>query len=364
MTQYCHLDKRTTLETIPTPALVLDLDTLEANVEAMERLVGPTGKRIRPHVKTHRTTEIARHQIGGHAWGVTCATVGEVEAMAAAGIDDLLLANEVVDADKLERLALVAKNASVTLAVDDAEAVAAMSQFATRVGVTIGVLIDVDIHLHRCGVSSAADAVRLASIIEGSAGLRLMGIMGYEGRLRSKVERRAEKIASAYAILSEVRDAMQRKGFDVGIVSAGGTSTLVEALADPVITEVQAGVYCLMEPDLSGMSLPFSCAVVLLGTVISRHPGRVVVNAGRRSVGMEYGPPVPKGFEAQAIRVSDEHITFDMPGISPELGARLAFTPAQIRTTFNLHDHVWVRRGADLVDRWPIAGRCKFQQGN
>jgi D-serine deaminase-like pyridoxal phosphate-dependent protein len=232
MTQYCHLDKRTTLETIPTPALVLDLDTLEANVEAMERLVGPTGKRIRPHVKTHRTTEIARHQIGGHAWGVTCATVGEVEAMAAAGIDDLLLANEVVDADKLERLALVAKNASVTLAVDDAEAVAAMSQFATRVGVTIGVLIDVDIHLHRCGVSSAADAVRLASIIEGSAGLRLMGIMGYEGRLRSKVERRAEKIASAYAILSEVRDAMQRKGFDVGIVSAGGTSTLVEALAD------------------------------------------------------------------------------------------------------------------------------------
>lgn len=361
MTTYCRLNERTTLDTIPTPALVLDLDMLEGNVQAMERMVGPTGKRIRPHVKTHRSPEIARRQSGGHVRGVTCATVGEVEAMAEAGIDDLLLANEVVTADKLERLATVAKNASVTLAVDAAEPVTALSHFATRAGVTIGVLIDIDICLHRCGVPSAAEAVRLARLIADSPGLQLKGIMGYEGRMRPKVELRAEKIASAYAILSEVKDALQRQDFDVGIVSAGGTSTLAEALADPTITEIQAGVYCLMEPDLSGMSLPFCCAVVVRGTVISRNPGRVVVDIGRRSVGMEYGPPIPNGFEAEGMRVSDEHITLDMPATAVELGARLEFTPAQIRTTFNLHDHVWVKRGAALVDRWPIAGRGKSQ---
>jgi len=362
MTTDCRLDERITLDTIPTPALILDLDTLEANVKAMERMVGPTGKRIRPHVKTHRTPEIARRQMGGHVRGLTCATVGEVEAMAAAaGIDDLLLANEIVDPGKLGRLANVARNTSITLAVDDAEPIAALSHLATRAGVTVGVLIDVDIHLHRCGVPSAAEAVRLAGLIEGSPGVQLGGIMGYEGRLRPNVKRRSEKIASAFTILAEVKDALQRAGFDVGIVSAGGTSTLREALADPTITEVQAGVYSLMEPDLSGMSLPFRCAVVVRGTVISRHPGRAVVDVGRRSVGMEYGPPVPLSFEAEGIRVSDEHITLDMPGNEVELGARLDFTPAQIRTTCNLYDHVWVRRGADLVDRWPVAGRCKSQ---
>lgn len=360
MTAGC-LDERTTLETIPTPALVLDLDTLEANVKAMEAMAGPTGTRIRPHVKTHRTPEIARRQLGGHVRGLTCATVGEAEAMAAAGLDDLLLANEVVDPGKLKRLAKVATETSVTLAVDDAQPIAALSHFATSAGVTVGALIDVDIYLHRCGVSSAGEAVRLAGLIDASPGIELRGIMGYEGRLRPKVERRTEKIASAYTILAEVKDALQRAGFDVGIVSAGGTSTLREALADPAITEVQAGVYSLMEPDLSGMSLPFRCAVVVLGTVISRHPGRVVVDIGRRSVGMEYGPPIPVRFEADGIRVSDEHITLDMPGNGVDLGARLDFTPAQIRTTFNLYDHVWVRRGVDLVDRWPISGRSKSQ---
>lgn len=361
MTTYCHVDERTTLDTIPTPALILDLETLEANVEAMERMAGPTATRIRPHVKTHRTPEIAHRQLGGHAHGVTCATVAEVEAMAAAGIDDLLLANEIVDAGKLERLVAVAKDASITLAVDDGEPVAALSHLATRAGVTVGVLIDVDIYLHRCGVPSAAEAVRLAGLIEDSPGVRLEGIMGYEGRLRPNVERRTSKIASAYTIIAEVKDALQQAGFDVEIVSAGGTSTLREALADPTITEVQAGVYSLMEPDLAGMSLPFRCAVVVRGTVISRHPGRVVVDIGRRSVGMEYGPPIPLGFEADGIRVSDEHITLNMPGNGVALGARLDFTPAQIRTTFNLYDHVWVKRGADLVDRWPVAGRRNSQ---
>ncbi len=144
-------------------------------------------------------------------------------------------------------------------------------------------------------------------------------------------------------------------GFPVEVVSAAGTSTLAEALADPLITEVQAGVYALMEPARLEAALPFRCAVAIRGTVISRHPGRIVLDVGRRVVGMEYGPPVPIGFVARDLWISDEHATIAMDDPLPALGSELDLAPGQIRTTFNLHDHVWVGRGGRLIDRWPIA---------
>jgi D-serine deaminase-like pyridoxal phosphate-dependent protein len=144
-------------------------------------------------------------------------------------------------------------------------------------------------------------------------------------------------------------------------VSAAGTSTLREAIANPVITEIQAGVYALMEPELLVMDLPFRCAATIRGTVISRHPGRVVLDAGRRVVGVEYGPPVPVGFEAERIAMSDEHATIFMADPLPEVGSQLALTPGQIRTTFNLHDDVWITRGGQVVDRWPISARGSSQ---
>ena len=343
------------LTALSTPALVVDLDVFEANVAAMAALLPGTGKTVRPHVKTHRTPELARRQLGGLAIGVTCATVGEAEAMVQAGIDDVLIANEVVDPGKIARLVALGHVARVAVAVDDPKPVGALSVEAARAGLTIDVLIDVDVLLHRCGVESAQDAVRLAEAIDRSPALRLRGIMVYEGRRRRSEEGRAAKLAQAYAALAEARMALLDAGFPVEVVSAAGTSTLREALADPWVTEVQAGVYALMEPELLDPSLPFRCAAAIRGTVISRHPGRVVVDAGRRVVGVEYGPPVPIGFVAKDLWISDEHITIEMDDPVPPLGSRLDFAPGQIRTTFNLHDHVWVSRDGRLIDRWPIA---------
>jgi D-serine deaminase-like pyridoxal phosphate-dependent protein len=340
-----------------TPALVVDLDVFEANIAAMSALVAGSGKTVRPHVKTHRTPELARRQLGGPAIGITCATVGEAEAMVEAGIEDILVANEVVDPVKVARLVALGRRARVAIAVDDPEPVGALAREAGRAGVTVDVLIDVDILLHRCGVGSARDAVALAGVITGSPGLHLRGIMGYEGRVRLGDEDRSGKISRAYASLSEARNALQEAGFPVEVVSAAGTSTLREALADPAITEIQAGVYALMEPELLNLGLPFQCAATIRGTVISRHPGRIVLDLGRRVVGVEYGPPVPKGFSATALTVSDEHLTISMADPLPGLGSRLDLVPGQIRTTFNLHDHVWISRGDRLVDRWPISAR-------
>jgi D-serine deaminase-like pyridoxal phosphate-dependent protein len=158
-----------------------------------------------------------------------------------------------------------------------------------------------------------------------------------------------------------MRLALVDAGFPVEVVSAAGTSTLREAIAEPIITEIQAGVYSLMEPELLNLGLPFQCAVAIRGTVISRHPGRIVLDLGRRVVGMEYGPPLPLEFEARHIAISDEHATIELDDPLPALGSRLDFAPGQIRTTFNLHDHVWVSRAGRLIERWPITARGSSQ---
>jgi D-serine deaminase-like pyridoxal phosphate-dependent protein len=339
---------------LSTPALVVDLDGFERNVAAMSALLRGTGKTVRPHVKTHRTPELAKRQLGESAAGVTCSTVGEAEAMVGAGIQDVLIANEVVEGAKLARIVELARGASVIVAADDPGPLRALSGLAEKAGVTVGVLIDVDTNLHRCGVSSPPDALALAEAIGGLPGLRLDGLMGYEGRIRLNTEDRTGTIARAYGVLGEIKRALVGAGFPVRIVSAAGTSTLREAIADPTITEVQAGVYCLMEPELLVMNLPFECAVAVRGTVISCHPDRVVVDVGRRAAGMEYGPPVPIGFQAKQISVSDEHLTVKIEGAIPPIGSTLDFIPGQIRTTFNLHERVWVSRGGRLVDCWPI----------
>lgn len=297
---------------LSTPALLVDLDVFEANVTAMASLIGGTGKALRPHVKTHRTPELARRQLGRGVSGLTCATVGEAEAMVAAGFDDVFVANEVVDPAKIARLVALGHQANVSVAVDDVEPVATLSREAVAAGETVGVLIDMDILLHRCGVASPQDAIALARQIERLPRLRLRGIMGYEGRLRLTDKDRSGKITRAYTALAEAASALRSAGFPIEVVSAAGTSTLREALADPTITEIQAGVYALMEPELLIMDLPFRCAAALRGTVISRHPGRIVTDVGRRVVGMEYGAPIPVGFAVKGIAVSDEHTTLTM----------------------------------------------------
>jgi 3-hydroxy-D-aspartate aldolase len=169
-----------------TPALAVDLAAFEHNLAAAEDLLRGTGKLLRPHVKTHRTSGLASRQMGSIASGVTCATVCEAEVMAAAGIKDLLLANEVVTSPKIHRMVSLAKQIRVIMAVDAHEGVAALSRAALRAGVTVEVLVDVDIGLGRCGVGDTSRARELAITIGRAPGLRFAGLMGYEGLWRGR----------------------------------------------------------------------------------------------------------------------------------------------------------------------------------
>jgi D-serine deaminase-like pyridoxal phosphate-dependent protein len=344
---------------LPSPALVVDLDAFEANVATADKLLAGTGTRLRPHVKTHRTPGLALRQLGGVADGVTCATLGEAEVMADAGIGEVFIANEVVAPDKLARLAALARRANVTVAVDEAAVAQALGAAATRAGSVVDVLVDVDIGLGRCGVATPADAAALARVVAATRRLRLAGIMGYEGRVTRVGAERAAALGRYYGLLAETRAAVEGAGFEVGTVSSAGTSTIREAAADPTITEVQAGTYALMEAGLEDLELPFGHAVSVLATVISRSPAQVVLDAGRKSLACDYGFPVLLADGGEVADVNEEHTIVAWPdGRPPPIGARLALRPGHVRLTFNLHPRVWLARGGEVVEDLPVtAGR-------
>ncbi len=346
------------LDELPSPALVVDLRTFDANVAAADALVGGTAKRIRPHVKTHRTPALALRQLTTVTSGLTCATVGEAEAMVAAGARDVFVANEVIAPGKLERLAALRDRARISIAVDSDAGADALAAAAHGHHAPIEVLVDVDVGLGRCGVTGPDEAVGLGRVVERAAGLRLVGFMGYEGRRRVDAADRAAVIAHAYAVLAETAGAFERAGLPTDVVSSAGTSTLLEAIADPTITEIQAGTYALMEVDLDGLSLPFVPATSVVAAVISQTGDRAILDVGRKSIACDYGPPAPLWPGAELESIHEEHTTLRFPGGDPPvLGTRVALRPEHVRLTFNLHDAVWLAQGDASFERAPVSAR-------
>lgn len=344
-------------EELPSPALIVDLDAFEANLAAAADIMSGSGTQLRPHVKTHRTPGLAIRQLGPHTRGVTCATVGEAEVMVKAGIDDIFLANEIVAPGKAERLARLALDARIALAVDSGPGVDVIAAAADRTGTVVGALVDVDIGLARCGVRGPVQAVELGRRIAEAPRLRLLGIMGYEGRLRADNPERGQRITRATGSLAAVQQAFAAAGLSCDVVSSAGTSTLHEAVANPVVTEIQAGTYAFMEADLHGLGLPFVPALAVSAMVVSRSPGRVVLDAGKKSISCDYGPPTPLSSRATLAAINEEHTTLTWEGQLPDLGARIELRPHHVRLTFNLHDDVWLARGDKVLDRLPVAAR-------
>jgi D-serine deaminase-like pyridoxal phosphate-dependent protein len=343
---------------LTTPALLVDLDVVDENVRQATLVLEGTGILLRPHVKTHRTPALAYRQIGPLARGLTCATVGEAEVMARAGLDDLLIANEVASADKYMRIAELATcGARLVVAVDNAEAALALGDAVGARGGRIELLVDVDVGLGRCGVRELGEVVSIATACAGHPALGVRGLMGYEGRLRATSEDRQERVAAAFQKLRRARSALTDNGIPVDVISGGGTSTMLDALTDGTMTEIQAGTYALMEDDLDGLSLPFRPAVSVRARVISCREGQAVIDAGLKSLGCEYGAPRVLTEDWLASRVSEEHTVLQTNGDSPHIGDLVYLRPSQVRTTFNLYGEAELHRGGAFVDRVSVEAR-------
>ncbi len=330
-----------TIDQIATPALIIDVDGLDRNIAAMS-VIRP-GTSLRPHVKATKCTTLARRQGAAGHTNFTCATVREMVGMAQAGLGtDLLLANEVVDAEKLAELAKVQDVAKITVAIDSDETLRA----AASAGIE-NVLIDVNVGLPRCGcdpemAGTLADQAR-------RAGLNVRGVMGYEGHLMMVMDRADQRrqVEEAMAILG-------RAAADVGgeIVSGGGTGSC--DLHDTTgVTEVQAGSYSLMDSQYSKLGLPFEQAMWILGTVISRSTKWSVINVGLKSLCMDHGNPSVAGQSVWFC--SDEHTTIAADeGPQLALGTPVRVTPAHIDPTIAMHEGAWIVRGNEIIDRWSI----------
>ena len=320
------------LSELQTPALVVDAAALDHNLRTMAAAL--PGARLRPHVKAHKCTALARRQAAlGHR-GFTCATVREVEGLAAAGLGDvLLLANEVLDARRLGAL-----RARVTVAVDSEETIAAAAAGGVR-----EVLIDVNVGLPRCGCAPA-DAGRLAALARRK-GLEVRGVMGYEGHamLVEDTQKRCQLVSDAMALL---RAAHAEVGGDV--VSAGGTGSFDR---NPVATEIQAGSYALMDTAYQKLGLPFRCALSVLATVVSVGPSYAVADCGLKALGMDHGNPAIDG--AKVWFCSDEHVTF-APEVPVRVGARIRVWPAHVDPTVAYHERMHLIAGDQVLESWPV----------
>lgn len=348
-----------------TPALLVDFDALKANIDLMASFFADKPCRLRPHFKSHKCTRIAQMQIESGAVGITCAKLGEAEVLADAGISDILIANQIVGETKIERLVALAGRANPMVAVDNADNVGDLSRAASDAGVTIRVLVEVDIGMNRCGVAPGPAAVGLAWLVASSPGLKFEGLQGYEGHLvmlRDKAER-AEKTREAMAILVDTRRLIEESGLPVRIVSGGGTGTYDISGDIAGVDEIQAGSYALMDWYYGEIRPEFKQAMTILTTICSRpRPGVAIVDVGVKGVGAEFGPPKLKDVVMYELGrfASEEHTSWLIPDADAAVGDKIEMIPSHGCTTANLYREMVVHKDGTIIDIWPIEGSGKL----
>jgi D-serine deaminase-like pyridoxal phosphate-dependent protein len=363
------------LAEVDTPALVIDLDAFERNLQRMADFAARAGVRLRAHAKTHKSPDIAARQVALGAVGVCCQKVSEAEVMVAGGISDVLVSNEVAGAAKLDRLATLARQAKVGVCVDDPDNVAELEAAAAKAGTTLDVLVEIDVGGRRCGVAPGAPAARIAELVAKAPHLGFAGLQAYHGsaqHVREAGERKA-LIARAAELVEETRRALAAAGLHARTVSGGGTGTCENEAASGVWNELQCGSYVFMDADYArnkradgSAFAEYEHALFVYATVMSAPaPERAIVDAGLKAFSVDSGMPLPWQLPGAAYqRPSDEHGILDLANCEerPKRGAKVLLIPGHCDPTVNLHDwYVGVRGlgtdGARVEYLWPVAAR-------
>ena len=356
-------DKRS----LDTPALLVDLDAMERNIARIAGACREAGIGWRPHTKGQKVPAIAHQLLAAGAIGITCAKLGEAEVMAAAGIRDIMVANQIAGAQKIARLVRLRRSADVIVAVDEAANVAALASAAREAGVQLRVVIEVNIGLNRAGVEPGEPCLELARIIARTDGLSFAGVMAWEGHAApiSDPAEKADAVRVAVGKLTSSADLCRRNGIPVAIVSCGGTGTYALSAVQPGVTEIQAGggIFCDVHYRTHyGIEHPY--AMTLMTTVTSRpNPTRIVCDAGKKAMSGDAALPQPLVEHVKSVRLSAEHATIELERPNRELrvGDPLEFVVGYTDTTVHLHEIMYGVRNGRVEAAWPIAGRGKLQ---
>lgn len=353
-------------DAVPTPALILDLPRVQRNVLQMADRMAALPAALRPHAKIHKSPTLGSMQIQAGAIGLTTATVWEAAAMVDAGLTDILIANQVIGPVKSGELARIAGRATVITAVDSPVNLAELSAAATAVGSEINVIIEVDVGLHRSGLRTVEAAVDLGKHVTSLPGVRLVGLLGYEGHCMLEPDRdlRVKKAQAANAVLVGAADEFARAGLCTDIVAGGGLGTWDITGANPKITEIHAGSYIFSDAFHRNLVPGFEVALTVLATIISRSKDTAVLDCGRKSIGIDRTPPEVVGdlgsirFEHGEYFVHEEHTVLDLPsGSGLSVGDRVELMPGYSPTTVNFYDIYYVVSEGTVIDVWPIYAR-------
>lgn len=357
------------LDDLDTPSMIVDLDIMETNIKSlMDRLL-PTGRSIRPHLKTTKSASIAKKLVAAGAKGGCVAKISEAEAIAAAGFPDLLITCEIVGPVKVKRLVeLFKKHRGIRIVVDDTGAATAIDVALAKSGIEdpITVLIDLDVGLHRTGVKPEG-ALFLAKHIDKLNHLRLIGIQGYEGHLQHlhDFEDRKKQCLESMEILTKTAQQLQAGGYNIEVVTTGGTGTAEFCATVPGVTELQPGSFIFMDTDYrNAIGTYYSHSLSLLATVVSKQGERqVTIDTGLKSLTTDSGLSECKDQRYSYNQLGDEHGSLAWEEGSPSLkvGDRIEMIPSHIDPTVNLHDYYYAHRNGIIEEIWAVDSRGKVQ---
>ena len=351
------------LSELETPALCLDLDAYRRNLRRMaDGIIRRHGLAWRPHMKGQKAPELALEAKAAGACGVTCATLYEAEAMTDAGVDNILLAHQVVGARKQARLARLAGRVRLIAATDSEAHAAQLNSAAQAERIVLPVIIEVDAGMQRCGVAPGEPAVQLARCLATMPALRLAGLMAWEGHtVPLEGEEKRREIEAAIQRLTQSAGQCRAAGIQVDIVSASGSATYLDSIPLPGLTEVQAGGGAFCDLNYQRWGLDHEFAVKVLTRVVSRpSPCRLIVDGGFKTMSVQHGSPRPLGVGAlKSMVLSAEHGTleFEEPDVSHQVGDAIEFIPGYTDSTVCLHDEICVIRNGVLEAVWAIPGR-------
>ncbi len=351
------------LDALDTPQLLVDLDVVDANLRRLFAGARDRGVNVRTHFKSLKCGGLARHIARQGGATFLCAKLNEAEVLAGAGIRDILIANQVVGAAKMPRLAALARRVDLRVCVDDPGNVDALSQAMHAAGATVGVLVEVDIGMARCGVPPGEPALRLARHIHVRPGLRFDGLQGYDGHLQMLPdvnERRAQCLNGVEQLVG-TRRLIERAGLPVAIVTGAGTGTWEYVAGQDGITEIQPGSYVLMDCAYHAVRPEFGCALSILTTVLSARPRWYVLDAGSKAISRDFGTPVIKGRpEEKVSKLSEEHTKVEVEPVPVKVGDRREVIPAHCCATMNLHRQCLAVRGGRVEAVWPIEASGRY----
>jgi D-serine deaminase-like pyridoxal phosphate-dependent protein len=358
-----------TLDALTTPAAAIDLDRVNANLDRMAAYTRQHGLALRPHIKTHKTRDLAAAQLARGAVGLTCATPTEAEAMAAVA-SDLLLAYPPVGQARLDRICVLAERASIAVSLDSTDALDALSRAAAAAGRTIAVLVELDLGMHRVGLADPRDVAALACRATSLPGVRFEGVMFYPGHIREPVDHQDAAIRRLAEDLARHCDALARAGFAPRIVSGGSTPAAFASHRIERLTEIRPGTYVFNDRTTAeiGACAWDDCAYTVLATVISTAvPGQAVVDAGSKAINREeLRTPGGAGYGALLDRpdivikaMSEEHGILDLSRTDwrPRIGERVRIVPNHVCVSVNLHSVLWGIRGDRVEAELVVAAR-------